>query len=142
MGKLLIAAFAALFLALPAHAAEVLPGPYGARVLRVVDGDTFEASIHLWLGLNLTVFVRIARIDAPEIKGKCPGEAKAARAARDHLARLLDGGAVTLTDVHHGKFARRFVAAVRLPTGQDVAAALIAAGHALSAERGRVERCP
>ncbi len=147
MGKARFLFLAALLAASPTSvcvtmAAEVLPGPFHAELLRVVDGDTFQARVRLWLGLDLVRFIRIAGIDAPEIKGKCPGETEAARAARDHLALLLGGGAVTLTDVHHGKFAGRVVATVRLPTGQDVAARLIAAGHALPAGHRRVDRCP
>lgn len=65
--RLLIVAL--LLAALPVSAAEELPGPFAADVVRVIDGDTFLARVHLWLGLALSTRVRIRGIDAPELKG-------------------------------------------------------------------------
>ncbi|MEO5338879.1 MAG: nuclease, partial [Magnetospirillum sp. WYHS-4] len=81
------ALLAALLWAMPA-VAETLPGPYAAEILRVIDGDTFEARIRLWLNQDLVQKVRLAGIDAPELTGPCP---EAGRAARARLAELLDG---------------------------------------------------
>jgi endonuclease YncB( thermonuclease family) len=36
------------------------------EVLRVLDGDTFEARLHLWPGLEVTTWMRLRGIDAPE----------------------------------------------------------------------------
>src|ERR1700750_1770804 len=44
-----------------------------ADVLRVIDGDTFEARVHLWPGLYVTTRVRLRGIDAPELKARCGG---------------------------------------------------------------------
>ena len=85
--------FILFFLALaasPAAEAKDLPGPYSATVTRVIDGDTFEARIHIWLGQESLTLVRLRGIDAPELRGKCPNESEAAKAARDHLAVLLE----------------------------------------------------
>ena len=114
--------------------------PLSARVLREVDGDTFEARIRIWLDQDLVRLVRIAGIDAPELKGHCPGEREAAAAARAFLAGLL-GEEVELLTVQSDKYARRVVAAVRLPDGKDLGRALLAAGHALPTKRGRIVRC-
>ena len=108
--------------------------------MRVVDGDTFEARIRIWLDQDLVRLVRIAGIDAPELKGHCPGKREAAEAARAFLAGLLPEE-VILVEVHSDKYARRGAAALRLPGGEDVGAALLAAGHALPATGGRVPRC-
>ena len=35
-------------------------------VVRTIDGDTFEARVHLWPGLDMTTRVRLRGIDAPE----------------------------------------------------------------------------
>lgn len=122
--------------------AEELAGPYPADVVRVIDGDTFEARVRIWLGQDLTVLVRIRDIDAPELHGGCPGEPKAAAAARDHLAALLGSGPVSLVNIRHDKFARRIDAAVRLSSGTDVGAAMLGAGHARASHRGRLSWCP
>lgn len=43
-------------LARPAAAAgAALPGPYAADVVRVLDGDSFEARIRIWLDQDVTV---------------------------------------------------------------------------------------
>jgi endonuclease YncB( thermonuclease family) len=36
-------------------------------VIRTIDGDTFEAWVHLWPGLDLSTRVRLRGIDAPEL---------------------------------------------------------------------------
>lgn len=110
-----------------ACASEMLAGPYTAHILRVVDGDTVEARVHIWLGQDLTARIRLRGIDAPELHGPCPAQAQA---ARDHLARLLGSGPVVLTRIGHDKFGGRLDADIALPNGQDASSAMIAAGHA------------
>lgn len=128
--------------ALPTHA-ETLAGPYAAEIVRVIDGDTIEAKVHLWLGLDQTLRVRIRDIDAPEMHGNCPGEPEAAAAARDHLATLLGQGPVTLTRIAHDKYGGRVDAALALPTGQDVAAAMLSSRHARPWPHPKgASRCP
>ena len=41
-------------------------------VIRTIDGDTFEARVHLGPGLDPTTRVRLRGIDAPELKASCP----------------------------------------------------------------------
>ena len=36
-----------------------LPGPFPAEVLGVIDGDTFEARVTIWLGHEVTTRVRL-----------------------------------------------------------------------------------
>jgi micrococcal nuclease len=128
--RIIIIAAALIAASLPVCASETLAGPYGADVLRVIDGDTVEIRIHVWLGQDVTTHVRINGIDAPELHGRCPGERKAAEAARDHLARLLGDTPVRLTNIHRDKYGGRVDASILLPTGRDVAAAMLSAGHA------------
>ena len=119
--------FAALLAGAAAHASEVLPGPYAADVVRVIDGDTFVARVRIWLGHDVVTHVRLLGIDAPELKGACPAEAEAARA---RLARLLASGPVSLSRIKHDKYAGRIGATVTLPDGSDAARAMLAAHHA------------
>ncbi|MEO5376004.1 MAG: thermonuclease family protein [Alphaproteobacteria bacterium] len=132
---------AAILLATPASAEE-LAGPYSAEIIRVVDGDTVEAKVHLWLGLHQTIAVRLAGIDAPELHGKCQGEPEAARAARDHLASLIGSGPVFLSAIRRDKYGGRVLAILHLPSGENVAHTLLTSGHARSAGRGRIPWCP
>jgi micrococcal nuclease len=114
----------------PVHAAEILPGPYPAELVRVIDGDTVEARVHIWLGLDQTVRLRIRDIDAPEMHGHCPGEREAAAAARDFLIELLGTEPLALTRIAFDKYGGRVDATIHLPSGKDVGAAMLAARHA------------
>ena len=120
---------AACLLATPAFAEE-LAGPYRAEVLDIIDGDTIRAKVQVWISHNVETAVRIRDINTPELRGKCLGEREAAALARDHLALVLKGGTVSLLRVGPDKYGGRIDAAIRLPSGEDVAAAMVAAGHA------------
>ncbi|MDE3114389.1 MAG: thermonuclease family protein [Pseudomonadota bacterium] len=106
-------------------------GPVRAEVLRVIDGDTFEATAHIWLGEAIDVHVRIEGIDAPELHARCEDERLRAEAARDYLARRIEGGEVQLMNVHYDKFGGRVDATVKDARG-DIGRAMIAAGQARS----------
>jgi len=90
----------------------------------VIDGDTFEASAAIWLDQDIAIRVRIAGIDAPELRARCDAERRGAEAARDYLARRLEGGDVTLSAVRYDKYGGR-VDAVVADSGGDIARALI-----------------
>jgi endonuclease YncB( thermonuclease family) len=49
-------------------------------IIRTIDGDTFEARVHLWPGLEMTTKVRLRGIDAPELKTSCAQELEMAQA--------------------------------------------------------------
>ncbi|MDO8607886.1 MAG: hypothetical protein Q7R40_15225 [Phaeospirillum sp.] len=130
---------AALLLAAPAHA-ETLAGPYAAEIVRVIDGDTVEARIRVWLGLDQTIHIRIRDIDAPEMKGDCPD---AAQASRDALARLLGSGPITITNIKHDKYGGRVDGALALADGRDVGTEMLRLGHAVPWPRPKgVSSCP
>ncbi len=120
-------------------AAERLAGPLPAQVVSVLDGDTLEVRVHIWLGQDLSTRVRLAGIDAPELKGKCDRERDLARRARAYLLARLDpaaagaatgAGMVRLRDVRYGKFAGRVLARVETLDGMDLGEGLLAAGLA------------
>ena len=124
----------------------ILPGPYPAEVLKVVDGDTFEARVRVWFGQEITTLVRIRGIDAPELKGRCGDELKGAIASRDALARMLASGSASLREVGLDKYAGRIVATVSVhgqQVSQDVAAMMISSGWARPYSGGRRDNwCP
>ncbi|HXC56945.1 MAG TPA: thermonuclease family protein [Rhizomicrobium sp.] len=105
------------------------PGPVTAQVVRIVDGDTFEASAAIWLDQQISVRVRIAGIDAPELRARCDGERVRAEAARDYLSRRIAGGEVRLSALRYDKYGGRVDASVADPRG-DVGEAMVRAGLA------------
>lgn len=132
----------ALFLvaAAPAvRAGEVLPGPYQARVERVIDGDSLLVRVRIWLGQEVSTIVRIRGVDAPELKGRCAEEREGAEAARRFIEEALTGGDVVLATIENDKFGGRVIAQVFAPGGEDVGAALVGAGLARSYGGGRRE---
>jgi endonuclease YncB( thermonuclease family) len=72
---------------------------YPAEIVRVLDGDTFEARVKVWPGMEAVTRVRLRGVDAPEMKARCEDEREKALAAKDALMRMLNEGAVGLSNV-------------------------------------------
>jgi endonuclease YncB( thermonuclease family) len=129
-----------------AHAAAAPPGPaagdavllaYPAEVIRVIDGDTFEARVRVWPGLAVETKVRLRDIDAPELHARCADELEKAQAARAALERMLAAGGVTIARVGLDKYGGRVDAAVATRDIADVSAALLNGGWARRYDGGR-----
>jgi endonuclease YncB( thermonuclease family) len=114
-------------------------GVYSAEVLRVADGDTFEARVQVWPGIAITTLVRLRGIDTPELKARCPAERVKAEAARAKLTAILAEGAVEISRVGLDKFGGRIDAAASTPSTPDVAGAILQAGLGRSYSGGRRE---
>lgn len=99
------------------------------EVIRAIDGDTFEARVHLAPGQDVTTRVRLRGIDAPELKAACAEELRLAEAATDALRDLLRQGEVAIYNVGPDKYQGRVVADVATKRTDDVAASLLTAGH-------------
>ncbi len=79
----------------------------------MIDGDTFEARVHVWPGLDITTKVRLRGIDAAELRARCPAERAKAEAARDALSAMFAEGSVGVFDVALDKYGGRVVADAR-----------------------------
>lgn len=106
------------------------------EVLRTIDGDTFEARVHLWPGLEMTTRVRLRGIDAPELKARCAEEAQRAQDASAALKALLDEGGVTIFNVGPDKYNGRVVADASTRVTPDISAALLGSGRVRSYSGG------
>jgi len=114
-----------------------LEGPVLARIERVVDGDTVRVSADVWIDQSVSVSVRLANIDAPELfRPKCEAEKIRAKAAKEFVSRFVSAGRVKLYDIHRGKYSGRVVARIENVQGQDLGAALTRADHAVYGDRG------
>lgn len=121
-------AMLALALALSAALAATTPAQ-AQRRCRAIDGDTLACGSER---------VRIMGLDAPEMRGECPAEVAAARAAKDRLAVLIASG-ISLEPHGRDRY-RRLLAIVRDRQGRDVAQILIRERHARQYDgRGRRE---
>ena len=72
---------------------------YPAEVVRIIDGDTFQARVLVWPGLSVDTKVRLRGIDAPELHARCTDEYAKAQAARAALETMLAAGGVTISRV-------------------------------------------
>jgi len=123
----------------PAVAAKTFTGPVEAKVLRVIDGDTFVAEAQIWPGHSIRTSVRIRGIDAPEMRSRCVAEKKAARRSRAVLARLIGDGPVTISAIGGAKYYGRVLADVADARGRPVAARMLGLGMARPYEGGKRE---
>ncbi len=110
---------ALLGLCFPAAAAagDRLAGPYLAAVERIIDGDTLAVRVTVWLGHDIRVLVRVRGVDAPELRGECESE-EAQAAAAVALARLVEPGPVSLTNIEGDKYFGRVLADVQVAQGR------------------------
>jgi endonuclease YncB( thermonuclease family) len=116
----------------PSSPVSSLTGRYAVDVVRVVDGDTFEARVHVWPGFELTTRVRLRSIDAPELKARCEAERIGAQAARDALRDILNERDVSIWSIGPDKYFGRVVAEVSTRRTADVSAAMLNRGVARS----------
>ena len=112
-------------------------GGYAADLVRVIDGDTFAARVHVWPGIVITTKVRLRGIDAPEMDARCPEERSKAELARDALSSILADGEITVQHIGIDKYAGRVVADAATWRTSDVSAALLTRGVARPYAGGR-----
>ncbi|MFY9699915.1 MAG: thermonuclease family protein [Rhodoplanes sp.] len=113
-----------------------VPGVIAARVLKVVDGDTFDARIEVRPGLRVTTRVRLRGIDAPELHAACEAERIGAEAAERALRAILLEGGVTIRDLGEDKYGR-LLGSVSTRATANVSEALIARGVVRRYDGGR-----
>lgn len=100
---------------------------YPARVVRVVDGDTYDFDASLGFGVSIRIMVRLRDLDTPELNTP---EGKRAKVAAE---QALASGLVTIRPTGQQTFAR-WVADVYV-SGAPVAAILRAGGHVKAGSR-------
>ncbi len=112
---------------------------HSAEVVRVLDGDTFEARVRIWPGMEVTTRVRLRGIDAPEMHARCDDERVKAVAARDALRRILGEGGVGISRIGQDKYGGRVDADVSTAQTSDVSSAMLARNLARKYGGGRRE---
>jgi micrococcal nuclease len=65
---------------------------YKIKVLRVIDGDTIEASIDLGFNIFFKQFIRLTNIDAPEVRTLNEEVKKYGLRAKEKLEEYLNSG--------------------------------------------------
>ena len=107
---------------------KAIAGPVQARVTKVRDGDTVEVEAYVWPMQAVHVAVRLKGVDAPEHRGKCAAEKRAADVATARLTALLGDGTVSLFDVSGGKYYGRVLARISTAYDKDLSKTLLKEG--------------
>ena len=136
-GKSAVRSTAAPALSRSSSAVAPLRMVYPAEVVRVIDGDTFEARVKVWPGMEAVTRVRLRGVDAPEMKARCEDERVKALAAKDALTQMLQEGAVGLANVSQDKYGGRVDADASTVNTADVGEALAMRGLARRYDGGR-----
>lgn len=110
---------------------------HSVEVLRILDGDTFEARVLLWPDLVKVTRVRLRGIDAAEMNSACSEEHRLAVAATDALRTLLAEGEVTIFNLGPDKYAGRVVADAATTHTPSISAALLGTGLVRAYQGGR-----
>lgn len=106
-----------------------------AKVVRVIDGDTFVADVDLGYHVTMTESFRLLGIDTPERHGATKDAGEAARLFS--LQWFADrGNQVWLKSIKTEKFGR-WLAEVTDDKGESLRAALLTAGHAVEYDGGK-----
>jgi endonuclease YncB( thermonuclease family) len=103
-------------------------GPYRAVIRHHVDGDTYDALIDLGWNDYRYHPVRLLGVDTPETNRAATRDA--GRAALDFVRGVMPVGSRVLlhTRADPDSFGR-YLAGIRLESGEDLAAVILAAGH-------------
>jgi endonuclease YncB( thermonuclease family) len=110
---------------------------YPIDVLRIIDGETFEARVRGWPGLDVDTKIRLRGIDAAELHARCPDELAQAQAARTALQTILADGGVTISHVGVDKYGGRVDATIATRNTPDVSAAMLNGRFARAYDGGK-----
>ncbi len=82
------------------------------KLIRVIDGNSFIARIEVWPYTEVTTTIRLAGVDAPEIRGGCDREKELAQKAKAFTSQWLESTPLFLTDIKPDKYNNRYIATV------------------------------
>lgn len=100
------------------------------KVIRVIDGDTFEGAVDLGFTVTVTVRFRVKGIDTPEINSGTDIEKARGQAAKLRAEELLKASNnMIMIKSYKAAVYNRWEADVILADGTSLAEILIAEGH-------------
>ena len=103
---------------------------YNAKLIRVIDGDTIDASIDLGFDVWVQKRIRLYGIDAPESRTRDLEEKKKGIETKEKLQQLLDanGGVFVVRSEGVGKYGRCL--GVIIIDGNNINESLVKEGYA------------
>lgn len=110
-----------------------------ATILRIIDGDTYDAEVRVWHDITVHERIRLHAWDTPESRGQCDRERMLARQATEYARRWIAEHAMRVDVEARGVDAFGRIVADVYGGGESLGAALAEAGLARPWERGRAE---
>lgn len=106
-----------------------------AKLIRVIDGDTLEMEIDLGFHITIVNRVRLARIDAPEMRSRSAEERLKAHLAKTYVeawfAKAHEEGEWVIIRSEKGDSFGRYIAELYTPlTNKNLSDGLLEAGLA------------
>ena len=103
---------------------------YRAIIVGIVDGDTVDANIDLGFGIVMKHRLRLARVNAPEMKAADEAMRAKAVEAKSYLILRLEGKAVYVT-TRKSDIYGRYIAEIVYDNGINISDDLLDAGLAV-----------
>ena len=103
------------------------------KIIRVIDGDTVDLLIDLGFDVSVKKRIRLANIDAPEVRTRDKEEKKKGFKSKDKLSHLLyERGNLILLSKKIGKYGR-VIGEILNEDGQSLNEAMVDGGFAARA---------
>jgi len=110
---------------------SIKPFNYKTKVLKVIDGDTFDAVIDLGFNILLKQRIRLYGINAPESTTRNKEEKERGLKAKERLKEMIEGKEVLLQSKEWGKFGRCLGIVYIEEKGKAINDILVKEGHAI-----------
>jgi len=107
---------------------------YKAKVIRIIDGDTFDSMIDLGFKIFLKQRVRLWGIDSPETRTRDIKEKESGLKAKERLQEMIEEKEINLKSVEWGKYGRCLAVIWVDGFGDSVNDVLVKEGHAVYKE--------
>jgi micrococcal nuclease len=97
------------------------PYRYKAKVVKVIDGDTFDINVDLGFSIWTLQRLRLVNVNTPEIRGS---ERKDGLRVKRYVKELIEGKLLDVDIFKRGKYGR-YVAEIYLEDGTELSKHLI-----------------
>ena len=107
---------------------KVILHQYKAKVIKVIDGDTFDAVIDLGFKISVKDRFRMYGVDTPELRTRDKKEKKRGLMVKNYVKDRIEGKEIIIKTQKQGKFGR-YLADVFI-NGECLNTTLIMKGYA------------
>lgn len=104
---------------------------FAGFITNIVDADTVDIVLDLQFHISMKQRLRLARIDAPELRSPLTAEREKAKLAREYVIEKALAKKVIVATEKADSFGRYLAEVYIVETGENLNDALLEAGHAV-----------